>query len=401
MLFAAEQRYQRALLEQCARVSREELSRATIGIARVETEAGCDTLARGNPARFQDEAQALLRKRRLLTAWRKEVDGFFQIIDPAVEAQLYPPDAPRRLVVQIYGSGIAVQPDKLWSRFKATGVRVPLNLDGTRASEPFLRALFGGRDGSGPSLFAAQRNSTGSSPLDSWAIESHEALHNLSSGDGLTGLSYERLRGYRDDLTRSLYGKIQSGVESPQAFAAYARSLKIAPTAGAVPGSNPVLDAFVRDVLLTGNGTLFVNNTFEEWAAVQALRRAQPRILVTRFGIRDKLKPFSSMLLFSQPRATDQIPLIEDPVGSFVDVEQLTYYIWLNAEKSAAYRNKTLYLFLAEGIDEMLAIRSDMPAAPGSLPPAASLPDVFATMAHWLSLPVAPATGRPIAALTA
>ena len=32
------------------------------------------------------------------------------------------------------------------------------------------------------------------------------------------------------------------------------------------------MQAFVRDVFLTGNGTLFVNNTFVEWAAVQALR---------------------------------------------------------------------------------------------------------------------------------
>ena len=114
----------------------------------------------------------------------------------------------------------------------------------------------------------------------------------------------------------------------------------------------------MRDVFLTGNGTLFVNNTFVEWAAVQALRRAQPRLLVARYGVRDKMKPFSSLLLFSQPRASDQIPLIEDPVGSFVDVEQLSYYVWLNAEKSAAYRKRTLYLFLAEGVDEMLAMRS-------------------------------------------
>ena len=417
-LFAAEQRYQRALLEQLSRFPRAELSRATTGIARVERDAGCDKIARGNPARFQEDAQALLRQRRLLPAWRTEVDGFFQIVDPAVEAQLHPPDAPRRLVVQLYGSGIAIQSDKLWSRFKGSGVRVPLSLDGARASEPFLRAVFGGPDGGGMALFAAQRDAMGSSPLDSWVIESHEALHKLCdeatagrhteraapvavgwSGAWLTGLSYERLRAYRDELTRALYSKIQSGVESPQAFAAYARSLKIAPGEGALLGSDPVLEAFVRDVLLTGNGTLFVNNTFVEWAAVQALRRAQPRILVARFGIRDKLKPFSSMLLFSQPRASDQIPMIEDPVGSFIDVEQLAYYIWLNAEKSPAYRKKTLYLFLAEGIDEMLAIRSDMPVAPASVLPAASLSDVFATMGHWLGLPVPAPSGRPITAL--
>ena len=117
----------------------------------------------------------------------------------------------------------------------------------------------------------------------------------------------------------------------------------------------------MRDVPLTGNGTLFVNNTFVEWAAAQALRRAQPRLLVARYGVRDKLKPFSSLLLFSQPRTSDVIPLIDDSVGSFIDVEQLAYYVWVHAEKSAAYRNRTLYLFLAENVPDLLAIRSDVP----------------------------------------
>jgi hypothetical protein len=55
-------------------------------------------------------------------------------------------------------------------------------------------------------------------------------------------------------------------------------------------------------------------------------------------------------------RPSDQLPSVQDPAGSFVDVEQLSYYVWLNAEKTPAYRGKTLYLFLAEGVDEMLAI---------------------------------------------
>jgi hypothetical protein len=415
-LFGAERRYQRALLEHLTRVPSPELQRATAGISRVEKEAGCDRIARANPARFQEEAQALLRTRGLLPVWRKEVDGFFQIVDPALEAQLYPPGAPGRLVVQIYGGGIAVQPDRLWSRFKGKGVRIPLSLEGTRGSDAFLRALFGGGDAGAMALFAASREPADPAPPDSWLIESHDALHKLYdegsarrsllrpapgtaawSGGALTALSYERLRAYRDELTRALYTKIQSGVESPQAFAAYARSLKIAPEAGALLHSDEVVQAFVRDVLITGNGTLFVNNTFVEWAAVQALRRAQPRMLVTRFGIRDKLKPFSSLLLFSQPRSSDQIPLIEDPVGSFIDVEQLSYYVWLNAEKSAAYRRKTLHLFLAEGFDQMLAIRSDATVASPVGP--ASLSDVCATMAAWLGVPLPAPIGRPIAAL--
>lgn len=406
-LFPAEQRYQRALLDELSRRPGPALQAAGAGIARVEAEAGIGRIGSREPARFQDDAQARLRARRLLAPWREEVDRFFRTIDPAVEAQLFPADAPRRLIVQIYSREIAVQPDKVWSRFKDVGLRVPLDLQGIQGSAPFLRALLAASrpDAAGPGLLAAAAASSGLGPLDTWIVEAHEALHELwgrtpASGDAPAGLSYDRLRGYRDELMRALYQRIQGGVESPQAFAAYARSLKIAPGAEAMFPASDLLPAFVREVLLTGNGTLFVNNTFVEWAAVQALRRAQPRILLTRFGVRDKLKPFSSLLLFSQPRATDAIPLIEDPVGSFVDVEQLSYYIWLNAEKSAAYRSRTLYLFLAEGIDEMLVIRPDAPAGPASRLPPATLHDVCQTMAAWLGTTVPGAPGKAMSELT-
>jgi len=56
-LFSAEQRYQRALLDHLTDLPQPELVRATAAIARIEAEAGCDRIARGNPARFQDEAQ--------------------------------------------------------------------------------------------------------------------------------------------------------------------------------------------------------------------------------------------------------------------------------------------------------------------------------------------------------
>jgi hypothetical protein len=414
VLFAAERRYQQALLEHLSGLSSPALASAAGGIARVETEAGIDRLGRRDPVRLQDDAQGLLRKHRLTAAWRKEVDVFFQKIDPALEAQLYPADSPRRLIVQVYGSNIAVQPHTLWSRLKDTGLRIPLKLDRSAGTEAFLREVFGRPAGvSGDTgLFPPGGRDSTLGPLDTWIIESHEALHGVAgearTGDGraspdgpqqlrpVVGLSYDRLRAYRDELMRSLYAKILSGVESPQAFAAYARSLKITPGSDLLVHGSDALQAFIRDVFLTGNGTLFVNNTFVEWAAVQALRRAQPRVLVTRYGVRDRLKPFSSLLLFSQPRASDQIPLIEDPVGSFVDVEQLSYYVWLNAEKSAAYRARTLYLFLAEGIEEMLAVRADLSAGQGA---PATLADVCATMARWLSLPAPGGTGRPITPL--
>ena len=408
-LFDAERAYQRALLQHLSGMAAAERERLFGAVARVEAEAGIAAITTRAPGAFQDEAQAVLRRRRLLPRWRQDVDAVFQAIQPAIDAELHPPDGPRRLIVQIYASSIAVKVEQLWSRFAGTGVRVPLTLDGAGGSEAFLRGLFGGGKGAGPggapSLIAAAGSRSGASPLDAWIIESNEALHACSdapAGPGApatsTGLSYERLRGYRDDLTKALYEKIQTGVESPQAFAAYARSLRIAPRPGALRHAPDVVQAFVRDLFLTGNGTLFVNNTFVEWGAVQAIRRAQPRLLVTRYGVRDKMKPFSSLLLFSQPRASDQIPDIEDPVGSFIDVEQLAHYVWLNAEKSPAYRQRTLHVLLAEGIDEMLVIRSGAGSAAGGRLPAASLADVGATMAQWLGVP-SPTPGRPIGTL--
>ena len=408
-LFPAEQRYQRALLEHLSQTPADGLSRLAGGIARVETDAALTRISERDPVRFQDQAQAALRKQNLVTAWRREVDLFFQQIDPALDARLYPPDAPRRVVLQLYGDGIAVQPDKLWSRFRASGTRIPLRLDGVKNSGHYLRALLGGGANAGEtggSLFGALRNDTGFAPTDAWIIESHAALHDLLQKETAaarppTGLSYERLLPYRDSLMRALFSKIQSGVDGPQAFAAYARSLNLTPEPGVLLNPTEVVQTFVRDVLLTGNGTLFVNNTFVEWAAAQALRRAQPRVLVARYGVRDKLKPFSSLLLFSQPRTSDVIPLIEDPVGSFIDVEQLAYYVWVHAEKSAAYRKRTLYLFLAENVPEMLAIRSDVPGVIRPPADAVSLADVTATIAQWLGVRAAQGTGTPIAPLVA
>jgi hypothetical protein len=404
VLFAAERAYQRALLEHLAGVPAPDRDRLFAAVVRTEAEAGCDRIATRAPAAFQDAAQAALRARRLLTRWRQEIDAVFQAFQPAIDARLHPPDAPRRLVVQIYGRGIGVKVEELWSRFRGTGIGVPLNLDGAGSSEAFLHGLFGGMDGA-PSLITAAGSRGGSEPLDAWIVEAGETLHACTEGAPSTGLSYERLRGYRDDLTKALYEKIQAGVESPQAFAAYARSLRIPPRPGALRHAPDVVQAFVRDLFLTGNGTLFVNNTFVEWATVQAMRRAQPRLVVARYGVRDRMKPFSSLLLFSQPRATDQIPDIEDPVGSFVDVEQLSHYVWLNAEKSPAYRQRTLHLLLAEGVDRLLAIRAGADGRPVSAgnaaapAPIATLADVGATMARWLDLPAPDPRGRPIAAL--
>jgi hypothetical protein len=402
-LFAPEKAYLGALLESVARWSGPELVEAFAEVTRLETEAGCRDLRGSDARQLQDTTQALLRRKGLLPRWRHEVDQVFGRLRPLIDERLYPADAPRRLVVVLYAQGIAIQRDKLWRRLRALGTRVPLRLEEAQSSEAFLRALFG--TSSDETLFSALRDSAGVDAREAWIVEAGDSLHALceagagKGGARTTGLSYARLRAYREMLTRSLYKKVLSGVSGPQELAAYARELDIVPPDGLLLHSDEVVRAFIRDVFLSGNGTLLLNNTFVEWASVQALKRAEPRLLVARFGVRDKMKPFSSLLLFSSPRPTDHVPVLEDPFGSFIDVEQLSYYVWLNAEKSTAYRGKTLYLMLAEGVDEMLAIRSDVARTEAGELPEASLAEVAATMAAWVGVSPGASSARPLRSL--
>ncbi|PYV15776.1 MAG: hypothetical protein DMG21_13975 [Acidobacteria bacterium] len=149
------------------------------------------------------------------------------------------------------------------------------------------------------------------------------------------------------------------------------------PEEGFTLHAEPVVLDFVRDILvLGGNGSLVINNSFVEWSSVRALERAQPRVLVARFGVRDKLKPFSSLLMFSKPRSSDVIPTLEDPLGSFVDVELLSYYIWLKTNSRLPFPGKTMYLLAAEGVDELAVIPPGFSggATHRPSPPPATLP---------------------------
>lgn len=428
VFFEPEKSYFRMLVDQLAALDAGQLQAIFGSLHDFERRTGCDRVSAGDIDEFEARALAYVQRHGVYSEWRHEIDGVFEKLEPRVEARLYSGSLPPRLVVILYGEGIAIERNTLWKRFQALGTRVPLDLRGAESSEPFLRALFTGmptvQPASGaavPTLFQVLGQSLAPqpadfAPLNAWIVEAGDALHRLcrqgsqgtaqaSAGDPsavhcATGMSYDLLHDYRDELTKTLWAKVKAGLRSPLEMAAYVKSLEIKPHDGVTLYSDPAVLAFIRDTFLGGNGTLIINNTFVEWGAVRAIKRAQPRLLVARFGIREKMKPFSSLLLFSKPRPSDQIPIMQDPLGSFVDSELLAYYIWLNAEKGPPYKGKTMYLLLAEGVDEMLVVSPAL--SPHAQPPAtATLPDVAATMARWLGVTLPGSPGRAIEPLLA
>lgn len=91
------------------------------------------------------------------------------------------------------------------------------------------------------------------------------------------------------------------------------------------------LRSFVVELFLSGNGALIFSNAFVQWACSEAWRRARPRLMVGRFGMRAKPKPFTGIAIFENQQKISAMHDVDDPEGSAVDALILARYVWLSA----------------------------------------------------------------------
>jgi hypothetical protein len=96
---------------------------------------------------------------------------------------------------------------------------------------------------------------------------------------------------------------------------------------GMEKSGDPVLDRFQLKVLTEGSGTQIFSTTFAQWAARDALRRAQPLTLLVRFAPRQRMRPMNELLSDSQ--AMPELDLI----GSLIDADMGAYYHWINQQR--------------------------------------------------------------------
>lgn len=413
-LFEPERTYFKTLLQQLSALTPSERHEIFSGLAAFESKSSCDRIHDSDPFALDQKLIRHIKRQGLWMPWRAQISQVFAKIQPSLDAALYGSDHSRRLVVILYDQGITIERNQLWQRFRDVGVRVPLALGDATTTKPFLHELFtgtpAGAGGATPNtLFDAVGKTPRPSQHDIWVIEADDALRSLcgrtkagaESATCVTGMSYSRLRDFREKISDVIYNRTSTGqITGPSELADYLRTLEIMPASNSVLDSDPRVRAFIRDIFVGGAGTLVINNTFVEWSAIQAMKRAQPHVIVARFGVRYKMKPFSSLLLFSKPRPADKIPWMLDPWGSFVDVELLSYYIWLKSQELIPYRDRTLYVLLADGVEEMLVAG---PAKPSAIQNVSwgkvTLPDVAATMAEWMGVSIPGSTGKAIAPL--
>ena len=371
LLFPAERNYQERLFLLLDRGQPEVVDALFAPVREVERRMGVNEKTWPR-RRFGLDQVEFLNQNTHYGEWRQAISNVFSRIDPLLDAETARKGKPA-LVIVTAPPELPVDSDRMWLRLRHRGKPIPIEIPD---AEDYLPPLV--QDGSGKSILEMYSKDR----YDSWAIS---VGRKIAGEPNAVWLSYDDLKNYRSRLMTEVRRMVEAGeVRTPHQLNERLKRLNMQPSEGGF-ASDAILSEFVRSTLLTGNGTLLINNTFVEWATIQAVRRARPTLVIVSFGIRNKLKPFSSMLMYTDQDAANPIPTQMDTLGTYVDLEIFYQYIWQEFEKYAEYRNNTAYLFVAGGMEELFCIAPpDFPLLAAKTP--AKFPEVFDCARQWLNI---------------
>jgi len=307
---------------------------------------------------------SLLARSPYYQDWRKAVQKVFDAADLNAERERPGEDRRNRLILLVLPERLPLERSKIWQRWQGVGRPVRLDLassEKTRSPAEMLLSSGGASDGR--RLMDVVGNRSDASPADTWILDAGAslvdcALKPVPSGGGppsATLLSHERLTTFRDQFSHEI-NTIRKDLAD--ADAVYDRLRKADVTTWCPPevAGKPVIKAFLRSLYLSGNGALIFPNSFVEWCASEAFRRARPSFLAAQFGVRSKPKPFTSVAVFENPDQVNPLPAVDDLPGSSLDAQLLALYVWLAASRYGEYRSNTVCLCLAESLSEVYVV---------------------------------------------
>ncbi|MGD1093417.1 MAG: hypothetical protein ABSB35_15690 [Bryobacteraceae bacterium] len=371
LLFPAERNYQERMFTLLDRSQPAAVESLFAPVREVERRMGVDE--KTWPRRhFGLEQVDFLNRNPHFAEWRQAISRVFAKVDPLLDAEVTRKGKPSLIIVTA-PSELSADPSRMWLRLSRYGKRIQVDVpDG---ADYLNLAVTGGTRKSILEMYSKE-------PYDSWMISADNPWDGVRNA---IRLKYDDLKDYRSRMMDEVRRMLESGeVRTPRELNERLKRLKIRASEGDL-ASDEILSEFLRAVLLAGNGTLLINNTFVEWATIQAIRRARPSMMIISFGIRNKLKPFSSVLIYSDQEATNPIPSQMDALGTYVDLEIFYQYIWQEFQKYAQYRNNTAFLFLADGMEELFCIAPpDFPLLTAKAP--VKLTEVFGHAREWLNI---------------
>jgi len=349
LLFPAERRQLEAQLKWLSQLPRPEFDRLFAPLIEIESRMSLhwDSSATGMSVRDV----GILARSPLYPQWRGEVERVFARIDAAAEQPGEFQHLPR-LLVCVLPPGLSLNDQPLWPDLIAQGTWLSLDRPFGQMLPQFAAALV--KRVCPPALEEDERT---------WAFECDTRLAALA---GAAVLSWDDLAACRREFLRRL-NAVHRDLRSVDQTNEDLKRIDMGRLVGPAIAANPRLREFLRSLLLSGNGSLVFCNSFVQWGASEAFRRAQPQVLIASFGIRQKLKPFSSVVLFEDQNRSNPAPDEGDPAGSLVDALLLSKYVYLAVQRVVRHPERTLTLMAACDLNRVLVLGPAKPAAGADL----------------------------------
>lgn len=290
------------------------------------------------PAQFIEQLSAHLWSTHQLDAFRNASSEYAQRLEATT-----PPDRPAipRLGIAVIGYGVDSYSQPLFRKLRPHGAYF------TRVKpENGLRVLLDR---------VASRAKMHPAPYAHWYIDGGDATEH---DPALTCVSYGALERVRSVLLKKVHSELERPGMGPEALRTILAQLHPSDLGVDIPSSrksgDEVLARFQVRLLTEGSGTQVFSTIFAQWAAREALRRAQPLTMLVRFAPRQRQKDMNELLSGTGER--NEL----DPIGSLVDADMGAYYNWLNQRRLPG-AEQSAFLVWFEGHNLALAIGPSTP----------------------------------------
>jgi hypothetical protein len=300
--------------------------------------------------------------------WRRAVQAVFDAADAHAQGTNGAPARQgNRLVLLDMPHPLPVDAAGVWQRWQGMGRPVQLDLGQTGAQVSALELLLAGMPNTAgvrtTGLLEAVWKRPRSGPADVWVVDAGRSLVDTVLAlepPGATGSNAILLSNGRLDLCRQSFSHemntMRKDLADADAVFDRLRKVDVTPWCPAEVAAEPAVREFLRSLYLTGNGAVIFGNSFVEWAASEAFRRARPSFLAAQFGVRSKPKPFTGVAVFDNPDQVNPLPAVDDLAGSAVDARMLALYVWLAAYRYPEYQSSTVCVCLAENLSQAYVV---------------------------------------------
>lgn len=312
-----------------------------------------------HPQLFNEQLSAALWSSHQQDAYHAAAMSFQKTLEADIPATK--PDVPRFTVVTV-GQGVPQTKTPLFRPLRPLGVL----FTGVRPAEG-LQSL---------TSFVAERANKYPQPYAHWHIDGGDPGALYGTEKGVTTTSYHALTQVTRkilDLTGQFVTKAgANGPVSPVAVQSFMGSLGQGNAELDAATQDAVLRHFEIAVLTEGAGAQVFSTTFVQWAAKEALRRAQPLTMFARFAPRQRPAPMNELLEHASSQGTD-------PEGSLIDGDMGAYYTWINQSRLVGAA-QARFLVWHEGQSLALAISPSLPHGTVS-----HAPTDIASILGWMS----------------